>query len=148
MPQSPLLSCTCFPDGLGSGIQSRAWHKLARAPGSHFCTSPGSEHGVQHLSKPHPGLNHWKSAGRLPLLQLAKCKKINDSLSSSCASVDDSSEFTSHLQPHRAQAQEQINFSCTFSFLSSIWSGAWMPQSCQDIIIRKKKKKSGIEAQR
>lgn len=88
------------------------------------------------------GLNCWKSTGRLHLLQLTK---FNKSLCSFCTPVDDYSEFSSHLQPHRAQ--QQLNF-CTFSILSSLWRGAWMPQSCQDIIIRKKRKKSGIEAQR
>lgn len=81
------------------------------------------------------GLNCWKSTGRLHLLQLTK---FNKSLCSFCTPVDDYSEFSSHLQPHRAQ--QQLNF-CTFSILSSLWRGAWMPQSCQDIIIRKKKKK-------
>lgn len=38
--KSPLLSCTCFPGGLGSGIPSRAWHKWldhsSRNPLLHF----------------------------------------------------------------------------------------------------------------
>lgn len=48
-----------------------------------------------------------------------------------------------HTSSHReSRPHKQLSFSSTFSILCSVWSGARMPQNCQDVIDRKKSGKS------